>query len=126
MSDSEDDKPLAARAIPVKSSSAAVPSKPASASDRTGQASTSAAQDPLKRKAAQKASVVDDSDSEDDKPLGARAKPSKPPRPGNSLRYKFALWALLCSCLLRVLKLPWMQGLAGQASHHNSLEAQKQ
>ena len=82
MSDSEDDKPLAARAIPVKSSSAAVPSKAASASDRTGQPSTSAAQDPLKRKAAQKAPVVDDSDSEDDKPLGARAKPSKPPRPG--------------------------------------------
>ena len=125
MSDSEDDKPLAARAIPVKSSSAAVPIKAASASDRAGQPSTSAAQDPLKRKAAQKASVIEESDSEDDKPLGARAKPAKPPRPGARRTDDQASWALPSLHMLSLLE-PFLQGLAGQASKLQKTERQRQ
>ena len=74
MSDSEDDKPLAARAAPVQKSAAAA----------NGSAAGSTGEDTTKRKAAQKAPIIDDSDSEDDQPLGARAKAAatKPaPRP---------------------------------------------
>lgn len=68
MSDSEDDKPLAARAAPAHKTAAAA----------NGHSSV---EDPVRRKAAQKAPIIDESDSEDDKPLGARAKPAaaKPP-----------------------------------------------
>ena len=65
-SDSEDDKPLASRAAPA--------ARPVA--DSNGLSASAAAEDPLRRKAAQKAPIIDDSDSEDDKPLGARAKPA--------------------------------------------------
>ena len=71
MSDSEDDKPLAARAAPA----------PLPAAAANGH-SNKAGGDPVRRKAAQKAPVIDESDSEDDKPIGARAAAAKPaPRP---------------------------------------------
>ena len=78
MSDSDDDRPLAARAITVKSAPAPIGNS--AAAQRTGQPSTSAAKDPLKRRAAHKAPVIDESDSEDDQPLAARTKPAA--RPG--------------------------------------------
>lgn len=62
MSDSEDDKPLAIRAAPALK--APVNGHPAGV----------LVDDPARRKAAQKAPIIE-SDSEDDKPLGARAKP---------------------------------------------------
>lgn len=84
MSDSEEDKPLAARALPPKQLSTTAANVSSSAAGRTGEASTSAARDPLQRRATQKAPVIDESDSEDDKPLGARTKPAKPAaRPGS-------------------------------------------
>lgn len=86
MSDSEEDKPLAARALPPKQLSTTAANVSSSAAGRTGEASTSAARDPLQRRATQKAPVIDESDSEDDKPLGARTKPAKPAaRPGDDL-----------------------------------------
>ena len=71
MSDSEDDKPLAARAGPAP--------RPAAAANGH---SAGADGDPVRRKAAQKAPIIDESDSEDDKPLGGQAVAAKPaPRP---------------------------------------------
>lgn len=83
MSDSDEDRPLAARATTAKISSGLGANGSSAAAQRTGQPSTSAAQDPLKRRAAQKAPVIDESDSEDDQPLAARTKPANPAaRPG--------------------------------------------
>lgn len=84
MSDSDEDRPLAARATTAKIPSGLGANGSSAAAQRAGQASTSAAQDPLKRKAAQKAPVIDESDSEDDQPLAARAKPANAAaRPGS-------------------------------------------
>lgn len=77
MSDSEDDVPLAARTIPVKRTSG-LPKPVSSAASEKANLSA-APQDPIKHKAAQKAPVVDDSDSDDDKPLLARAVPAVKP-----------------------------------------------
>ncbi|DBA84694.1 TPA: hypothetical protein ACH3X1_005949 [Trebouxia sp. C0004] len=86
MSDSDEDRPLAARATTTKISSGLGANGSSAAAQRAGQPSTSAAQDPLKRRAAQKAPVIDESDSEDDQPLAARTKPSRPAaRPGIAL-----------------------------------------
>lgn len=76
MSDSEDDQPLASRAVPV-----ARLTKEAQANDAAAHA-----ENPLRRKTAHKAPIIDESDGEDDKPLGARAKPAPgkaAPRPSN-------------------------------------------
>ncbi|DBA74798.1 hypothetical protein WJX79_003606 [Trebouxia sp. C0005] len=81
MSDSDEDRPLAARATTAKISSGLGANGSSAAAQRAGQPSTSAAQDPLKRRAAQKAP---ESDSEDDQPLAARTKPANPAaRPGS-------------------------------------------
>ena len=83
MSDSDEDRPLAARATTAKISSGLGANGSSAAAQRAGQPSTSAAQDPLKRRAAQKAP---ESDSEDDQPLAARTKPANPAaRPGIAL-----------------------------------------
>ena len=96
MSDSEEDRPLAARATTAKNSSGLGASGSSAAAQRAGQPSTSAAQDPLKRRAAQKPPVIDESDSEDDQPLAARTKPANPAaRPGIAL------------CLLTVVYEPY-------------------
>ena len=73
MSDSEDDKPLAARNIVAKQPAVAVKTESASTSPNPLPAPNP--QNAIKRKAAQKAPVID-SDSEDDKPLLTRAKPA--------------------------------------------------
>ena len=84
MSDSEDDQPLAARKIPVKQSAAAPKIGHAATSSKPSPASASNPQDSIKRKAAQKAPVIDTSDSEEDIPLLTRAKPAV--RPGDFLQ----------------------------------------
>ena len=81
MSDSEDDKPLAARNIAVKQSAAATNTGNAATSSKPSSVSASNPQDAIKRKAAQKAPVIDTSDSGDDRPLLTRAKPAV--RPGD-------------------------------------------
>ena len=81
MSDSEDDQPLAARNIAVKQPIAAPRIGHAATSSKPSSISASKPQDAIKRKAAQKAPVIDTSDSEDDKPLLTRAKPAV--RPGD-------------------------------------------
>ena len=96
MSDSDEDRPLAARATTAKISSGLGANGSSAAAQRAGQPSTSAAQDPLKRRAAQKPPVIDESDSEDDQPLAARTKPANPAaRPGIAL------------CLLTVVYEPY-------------------
>lgn len=79
MSDSEDDKPLAARNV-VRQPEGAQNTVSALTSSKPEPVSASIPQDAIKRKAAQKAPVKDESDSEDDKPLLTRAKPAA--RPG--------------------------------------------
>lgn len=76
MSDSEEDKPLAARNIAVKQPAGALKTDSAATSTKPSLVSASNPQDATKRKAAQKAPVIDESDSEDDKPLLTRAKPA--------------------------------------------------
>lgn len=94
MSDSDEDRPLAARATTAKTSSGLGANGSSAAAQRAGQPSTSAAQDPLKRRAAQKAPVIDESDSEDDQPLAARTKPANPAaRPGSGGTVKKAVSA---------------------------------
>lgn len=84
MSDSEDDKPLAARNIPVKQPAAASKTSNAAASSKPSVVIASNPQDVIKRKAAQKAPVIDTSDSEDDNVLVTRAKPAARPGDDNS------------------------------------------
>ena len=79
MSDSEDDKPLAARSIAVKQSSGLPKSVSNAAHEKANP--SAAPQDPIKRKAAQKAPVIDESDSDEDKPLSARGPLAA--KPGN-------------------------------------------
>lgn len=84
MSDSEEDKPLAARNIAVKPPAAAPKTSNAAVSSKPGVVTASNPPDAIRRKAAQKAPVIDTSDSEDDKVLGTRAKPAAKPGDDNS------------------------------------------
>ncbi|KAL3131344.1 hypothetical protein ABBQ38_000630 [Trebouxia sp. C0009 RCD-2024] len=85
MSDSEDDKPLAARNIVAKQPAVPTKTENASTSSKPNPVSASNPQNAIKRKAAQKAPVVD-SDSEDDKPLLTRAKPAVRPGYGGAVK----------------------------------------
>ncbi|KAL3135432.1 hypothetical protein ABBQ32_007614 [Trebouxia sp. C0010 RCD-2024] len=84
MSDSEDDKPLAARNIVAKQPAVAVKAENASMSSKPKPVSASYPQNTIKRKAAQKAPVDSDSD-EGGKPLLTRAKPAARPGSGGAV-----------------------------------------
>ena len=76
MSDSEEDKLARNIAANVKQPAGALKTDSAATSTKPSLVSASNPQDATKRKAAQKAPVIDESDSDDDKPLLTRAKPA--------------------------------------------------
>lgn len=120
MSDSEDDKPLAARNIALKQLAVAPKIANAATSSKPSSVSASNPQDAIKSKAAQKAPVIDTSDSEEDKPLLTRAKPAV--RPGDHCsseclpcKEDCVCWSCVAAGAKVFLKLAFLQALAEQS-----------